>query len=238
MRLIDPASDAAVAQIRADTARFYGVASQDVGVVRAPYRLCPLGAHIDHQLGPVSAISVDRGILLGFVANEDGLVHVCSEGYPGRISFPLARAPLARALTRAGDWADYGRGAVVALSGRAELQRGVSIFIRGHLSEAGLSSSAAVGLGYLLALSETNGLVLDNAELIELDRVIENEFLGLMNGILDPSAIALGQAGELTLRVDGQVEPGKTRFGQLPEVTHEVFIDEVKARSLRPGAQR
>lgn len=194
VRLIERVNADSVERLRAATARCYGVPAKAVGVVRAPYRLCPLGAHIDHQLGPVSALAVDRGILMGFVANEEGRIHVRSESYPGTISFPLNETQ-----TPAGDWADYARGAVAALNGSARLRQGVSLYIHGHLSEAGLSSSAAVGLGYLLAIASVNGLRPLEAELIELDRLIENEFLGLMNGVLDPSAIALGRAGELTL---------------------------------------
>ncbi|KAI9118693.1 hypothetical protein K1719_010138 [Acacia pycnantha] len=37
-----------------------------VRVVVSPYRICPLGAHIDHQGGTVSAMTINKGILLGF----------------------------------------------------------------------------------------------------------------------------------------------------------------------------
>jgi len=67
------------------------------------------------------------------------------------------------------------------------------------LSEAGISSSAAVGLGYLLALATANEHELEPRALIELDRIIENEFLGLRNGVLDQSAIALAQTGRLSV---------------------------------------
>jgi galactokinase len=31
-----------------------------------PYRICPLGAHIDHQKGKVLGITIDRGTILKF----------------------------------------------------------------------------------------------------------------------------------------------------------------------------
>jgi galactokinase len=43
----------------------------EVRVVVAPYRICPLGAHIDHQGGTVSAMTINKGILLGFVPSGD-----------------------------------------------------------------------------------------------------------------------------------------------------------------------
>ena len=32
--------------------------AERVRVVRSPYRICPLGAHIDHQIGPEKSVSV------------------------------------------------------------------------------------------------------------------------------------------------------------------------------------
>lgn len=43
----------------------------DVRVVAAPYRVCPLGAHIDHQGGVVAGLALNCGILLGFVPTPD-----------------------------------------------------------------------------------------------------------------------------------------------------------------------
>ncbi|TYK28536.1 galacturonokinase [Cucumis melo var. makuwa] len=44
---------------------------EDVRVVVSPYRICPLGAHIDHQGGNVSAMAINKGVLLGFVPSGD-----------------------------------------------------------------------------------------------------------------------------------------------------------------------
>lgn len=35
-----------------------------------PYRVCPLGAHIDHQLGFVSGFALDKGIEVEYEKNE------------------------------------------------------------------------------------------------------------------------------------------------------------------------
>lgn len=37
-----------------------------------PYRVCPLGAHVDHQLGQVTGFAIDRGVELEFDITEDG----------------------------------------------------------------------------------------------------------------------------------------------------------------------
>ncbi|TYK28541.1 galacturonokinase [Cucumis melo var. makuwa] len=63
------------------------------------------------------------------------------------------------------------------------------------LDSSGLSSSAAVGLAYLLALENANNLTISPTDNIEYDRLIENGYLGLRNGILDQSAILLSSYG-------------------------------------------
>jgi galacturonokinase len=66
------------------------------------------------------------------------------------------------------------------------------------LDGGGLSSSAAIGVALLLALEHANGLDVSPRENIDLDQAIENEYLGLRNGILDQAAILLSQRGQLT----------------------------------------
>ncbi|KAF3617981.1 Galacturonokinase [Capsicum annuum] len=85
------------------------------------------------------------------------------------------------------------------LVGNISLQ-GITGFICGSegLDSSGLSSSAAVGVAYLLAFESANDLVVCPTENIEYDRLIENEYLGLKNGILDQSAILLSSYGCLT----------------------------------------
>ena len=71
--------------------------------------------------------------------------------------------------------------------------------ITGPWSEGGLSSSAAVGVAYLLALEDINGLKVTSEQNILLDQDIENDYLGLRNGILDQSGILLSRKDHLTV---------------------------------------
>lgn len=170
----------------------------DPGSVRhlfVPYRICPLGAHIDHQLGPVTAMAIDHGIQLAYTPLRSPEMRLSSLEFPGEVRFPI-NAP---GQARAGDWGNYARGAAYAIarSGRT-LNHGFAGVITGPWSESGLSSSAAVGLAYLLALEDVNGLSTTDRDNIALDRTIENEYLGIRNGILDQSAILLSRKHHLT----------------------------------------
>lgn len=177
------------------TARF-GVSASDVRIVCAPYRICPIGAHIDHQLGPVTAMAINRATYLAYVPSNSPDVRLQSLSFDGEVRFSLRDIP----GKRDGDWGNFPRGAARALQQAGySLSRGITGLTAGSLSEGGLSSSAAIGVAYLLALEDANGLFIAPEENIRLDQAIENGYLGLKNGILDQSAILLSRKNHLAL---------------------------------------
>ena len=179
--------------LRQELVRRYGVRPGDVRTVRSPYRICPLGAHIDHQLGPVTAMAIDRAVHVAY-APLAGEVRLSSLDFPGEVRFSLAHVP----DRRDGDWGNFARGAVRALQQQHVLRYGIQGVTAGRLDGGGLSSSAAIGVALLLALEQANGLMVTAQENIALDQAIENEYLGLRNGILDQSAILLSRRDQLT----------------------------------------
>ncbi|KAH0744644.1 hypothetical protein KY290_032637 [Solanum tuberosum] len=209
-------SESELDKIRKKVAELSGRDAQEVRVVVSPYRICPLGAHIDHQGGAVSAMTINKGILLGFVPSDDTQVTLQSGQFEGEVWLRIDEVQLPKhmsetnGLTEQMDsstpqeeckWGNYARGAIYALQSKGNhLKTGITGFICGSegLDSSGLSSSAAVGIAYLLAFESANGLVVSPTENIEYDRLIENEYLGLKNGILDQSAILLSSYGCLT----------------------------------------
>lgn len=171
-----------------------GCSYEEIRVVRAPLRISPLGAHVDHQNGLVTGMTLDRAILLAFVPREDRRVVVESLNFPGQVDFSLDKIP--PRVPR--DWGNYARGAAKALTETYELSRGISAVVEGSMPIGGLSSSAAVGIAYLLALETANDLTMTPEENIGLDRFIENVYLGLRNGVLDQSMILLSEKDCLT----------------------------------------
>ncbi len=194
IQLLPSSSQDKILAARERCASIYQSAPGDVRVILSPYRICPLGAHVDHQLGPVSSIAIEHGITIGFVTNHCAEIIVSSTGYQDEL-----RISLHQSLERQYDWGDYARGALSAIAARYDIRTGVSMVVDGRLSEAGISSSAAVGLGYLMAIALANDIQLGDEELISLDREIENDFLGLKNGVLDQSAIVFGKSRQLTM---------------------------------------
>ena len=117
------ASPSFLEHLRQSVVRRYGARADEVRVVRSPYRICPLGAHIDHQLGPVTAMAIDRGVLLAYAPSTDGEVRLSSREFAGEVRF---RVGPSRVPHNRGDWGNYARGAVQALTRKGHpLSRGI-----------------------------------------------------------------------------------------------------------------
>ena len=178
-----------------------GITAGEIHHVIAPYRICLLGAHVDHQGGTVLGRTIDACSVLAFRPQPERIVQLHSANYSGASHFSLA----ARGLKLAGHWGDYVQGASFVLQRRYRLDRGMVGFISGALPGSGLSSSASVGLAYLVALATANGITLDEDQLVELDRQLENDYLGLQNGIMDQSIIVHGRR-EALIYIDTRTE--------------------------------
>lgn len=197
-------SAAEVERVRRSAAALAGCDVEKARMVASPYRICPLGAHIDHQGGTVTAMAINRGILLGFVPSGDCKVLLRSGQFGGAVQFridnDLCKGDQIGVDEECG-WGRYARGAAFALKRAGKhLYQGIIGFIEGSGSfdSSGISSSAAVGVAYLLAFESANDLTISQLENIELDRLIENEYMGINNGVLDQSAILLSQRNCLT----------------------------------------
>uniref|UniRef100_A0A0E0DI23 Galactokinase n=1 Tax=Oryza meridionalis TaxID=40149 RepID=A0A0E0DI23_9ORYZ len=187
--------------VREKVVEISGRGAGEVRVVACPYRICPLGAHIDHQGGTVTAMTINYGVLLGFVASDDAEISLQSGQFEGVIRFRVDDLQKPIENPENINWESYARGAVYALQNFGyDLKKGIIGYISGvkGLDSSGLSSSAAVGIAYLMALENVNDLVVSPVDNIQLDKSIENKYLGLENGILDPSAILLSRYGYLT----------------------------------------
>ncbi len=158
-----------------------------------PYRICPLGAHVDHQHGFVTGFALNYGIGLSYSINEDDLCQVVSHNFEKRKRFRVTEV-----LEKKNDWCDYIRGGVKALQKNGyNLKYGINAYIYGELPVGGLSSSAANIISFLIAISKANGFQLTNNELIEYAYQAETEFVGMSIGKLDQSCEVLSKKNKL-----------------------------------------
>lgn len=159
----------------------------------SPYRVCPLGAHVDHQHGLVTGFAFDMGVDLWFEPTDDGIVRLKSETFEGEVEFDITQPT----RVKEGNWGDYARGAKFALKKRFTLRKGIKGTIKGSLPIGGLSSSAAVLIAYVMAIAKANDIELSKMEVIKIASQAEREYIGLTNGILDQACIALGEKDSL-----------------------------------------
>jgi galactokinase/galacturonokinase len=182
-----------------------GAAKEDIRVVVSPYRICPIGAHSDHQLGPTLGMGVSAYTLLAFAPATSSEVNIYSENYPEEQRFDLSE-PLEKGRP---DWGCYARGAVFAIQERLpSCPKGLSGRVYGTLPGGGLSSSASVILAYLLALADVNDVKLEPEELVSYALRAETDFVGVSVGILDPAAI-VGSRREHLLAIDTRTSQWK-----------------------------
>lgn len=159
----------------------------------APYRICPLGAHVDHQHGLVTGFAFDSGIEFLFSATDSGKVEMASLSFEGLTTFNVQRP----VEDRQGNWGDYLRGAVWALQQDFRLTRGVRGIVRGSMPIGGLSSSAALLCGFVMAVDKVNSLGLTRQQVIDYASLAERRYVGLSNGVLDQSCVVLCEADKL-----------------------------------------
>lgn len=148
-----------------------------------PYRVCPIGAHSDHQHGRITGLAIDKGISIAWSVKHNGVIEVISLQFEKRAQWHVNGV----SPTKENDWADYLRGATLELSNRYPLNCGISGVIEGSLPIGGLSSSAAVTISFLSALCRANGISPSANEVIEIAMGAENNYVGVSSGKLDQS---------------------------------------------------
>lgn len=148
-----------------------------------PYRICPIGAHSDHQLGKITGFAIDKGIHIAYGMKQNGVIEISSLQFPKRAQWHVNGTP----SEKQNDWADHLRGATIALAKKYPLRVGLCAVINGELPIGGLSSSAAVIITFLSALCHLNNITLSEAELIALSQQAENLYVGVSCGKLDQS---------------------------------------------------
>ena len=153
------------------------------GISFCPYRICPIGAHSDHNFGKITGLAIDKGIHIAYGPKKNGVVELSSLQFDRRAQWHIQQVD----EKPVGDWADYLRGATWALGKRYPLSVGMCGVVEGSLPIGGLSSSAAVIIAFLSALCQLNNIHLTQPELIEIALAAEKDYVGVSVGTLDQS---------------------------------------------------
>jgi galactokinase len=173
---------------RAFVERFGGAPE---GVWAAPGRVNVIGEHTDYNDGFVLPVALPHTTRAAVGRRSDGRVALASLQGDGAV-VELGLDELAPG--RPDGWAGYPAGVVDGL--RERLPGGVNVLVDTDVPVgAGLSSSAALTCSVALALRDLVAPELTRADLVDLARRSENDFVGAPTGILDQSASLLCTAG-------------------------------------------
>ena len=85
-----------------------------------PYRVCPIGAHSDHQHGKITGFAIEKGIYIAYKPKDSGVIELASLQFEKRAQFHINFV----FDKKQGDWADYLRGVTIALARRYPLKMG------------------------------------------------------------------------------------------------------------------
>ena len=156
----------------------------EAGVISAPGRVNLIGEHIDYHGLAVLPMGLRRSIRVAFRRRGDRVIRAVSDGY-GTREFGWTEAP---APAAAGDWANYLRAAARAAGRKWGTGCGVDAAIVSDLPPAaGLSSSSALIVAFMLSLLRANGWQASFEELMEV--LPEGEqFVGTRGGGMDHAA--------------------------------------------------
>ena len=176
----------------------------------APGRGNLIGEHTDYNLGLCLPFAVELGVTVTAELREGG--HIVAPGLP--------------------DDDPYLRGAVAELRAAGVEPPSCTIEVDSDLpQEAGLSSSAALSIALVLALTAAaRGERPEPADLARLCQRIENEYTGVETGLLDQLASILGEEGR-AVRLDMRTLESRPVELGLGDHTLAV-LDSASSRSL------
>ncbi|OIP87355.1 MAG: galactokinase [Rhodobacterales bacterium CG2_30_65_12] len=179
-------------QLQAVAAAFeahFGTAPQVVA--SAPGRVNLLGEHTDYNGGyvlPIAlkhlsvAVAVSRGAVPGVIEAWSDTFHEAETRAIGE--------------ARAGRWSDYLLGCVKAVAEAQVAETGLRAAVITNLPlGAGLSSSAALEVASLRAVTRLYGIEMSPQEIAIAARAVENDFVGMPCGIMDQFTSSVGQPG-------------------------------------------
>jgi galactokinase/galacturonokinase len=67
--------------------------SEPENIAFCPYRICPIGAHVDHQLGKITGLAIDKGIHIAYRTKHNGVIELSSLQFEKRAQFHVHETP-------------------------------------------------------------------------------------------------------------------------------------------------
>ena len=166
-------------------------------IAKAPGRLEILGNHTDYNDGVVLSCAVEQHTSFSAApAKDKKLCRVKDFKYDSEASFSLDELD----NPQAGEWVNYLKGVIWEMNKRDIFVDGVDVVMNSTVPlSAGMSSSAAMEVGFAFALKEIFNIELDKTEWAKIGQGVENNYLGVSTGLLDQFSSIYGQKDALIM---------------------------------------
>lgn len=205
-------------------------------VIHSPARINLLGEHVDYNDGVVLPAAIDRYVTLKVDVLDEPVVRLQAADLNAEVSFSLENLAEKKDLNGQAlpGFALYPAGVAWVLHEAGLPVRGMEVWYSSEIPiGAGLSSSAAVQMGFALAWQIAGQWEIPKIDLVKLCQKAENEYVGLHSGLMDQFACTFGVAGH-ALALDTRSLVWHTL--PLPENAAIVIADSGVRRSLASSA--
>jgi galactokinase len=164
-------------------------------LVRAPGRINLIGEHTDYNHGWVLPAAIDKAMYFAVAPRPDGRLRMVARDLNDTYKTDI------QSLTKSkSGWPNYLLGVVHELIQLDLPVGGADVVFGGDIPlGSGLSSSAALESGWLVALDTLYRLSLDRPHMARLAMQAENHFVGTNCGIMDMYASLMGRADHALL---------------------------------------
>jgi galactokinase len=167
-------------------------------VTRAPGRVNLLGEHVDYNDGVVLPVAIDRSVSIAAAATDDGLVSLQALDLGQSVQFSLQSLQTRQDVQGKAlpGWAKYPAGVAWALGEEGLKVSGMQAAYTSTVPiGSGLSSSAAVEVGFAATWRALGGWQMENLRLAQVCLEAEIRYVGLICGLMDQFASACGVEG-------------------------------------------
>ncbi|XWW45284.1 galactokinase [Fibrella sp. USSR17] len=175
------------------TSTFRGTFGETPTLIQSPGRVNLIGEHTDYNEGFVLPAAIDKAIFLAVGPRSDQKLHFVSADLNS--TFQGTLGDIRRSSK---GWANYLLGVVDQVQKETALPGGLNVVFGGTIPiGSGLSSSAALENGVIVALNQLYKLGMERILMALLSQRAENQFVGVQCGIMDQFASMMGRAGHV-----------------------------------------
>ncbi|WP_378210980.1 galactokinase [Anoxybacteroides rupiense] len=175
-----------------DFVSLFGKGKGDIRVFFAPGRVNLIGEHTDYNGGHVLPCALHIGTYALARKNGSSWIRLFSKNFFEHGVVTVSLDDLA--YHREHGWANYPKGMIATMQLACSIDTGFDVLYYGNIPNgAGLSSSASIELATAVLINTLFAGNIDMLELVKWSQQVENQYIGVNCGIMDPFAIGMAK---------------------------------------------